>query len=733
MKKILFQKQILCIYTAALLVMLLCPGSYANAGTGEPDTLRQITMDEVVITANRYNQQLINTGASVDVLRAGEINLLPAQNFTGILSYLPGIYATSTDGMGLNPQISIRGFYGGGEAEYLTVMVDGIPANELESGLANWNQIPLNEISRIELLRGGSSTIYGDAAMGGVINIRTTGAGKPFTRANIGYGSYNSYEVGAAHGGKLGTGSYDLYANHTATDGFRDHATWSTINFGGKLKLPISRRSTLNFSTFNQILSADDPGFLFQQHIDTNRTASLPQFRADGQEMQKYLVYLGLNSRISAATDLNIGLSYQHKSTEKTRTFAQIPNVLVPVGEGFYPAGLYDTTAYGDTKKRNLDTDQLNLAIRIKNEIPDAGARITGGIEGGYGSYNSEYADIFRGFENDYRNNYTPWDSLDTRGDGYRFTVAAYINGEIRLAEPLTLLAGLRWDLISDKYNGKVPDTSINKTNSALSPKIALNLSTGKTDNYSGSIFVSYAHAFKAPTIDQRTDLKNLNYFMFMQAGPSLIPIQIKADPFANADLKPQTSYNYEIGTYHYYKFSENFTGEISLAGYLIKVKDEIDFDLMTQKYKNIIDTEHTGLETSIKINLRKVWSGFVNYNYTQVEFSSGENEGKSLKGIPENVISAGIAYAPETGFGASLLLDSAGKIYLDDQNLATLDGRTILSSRLHYNLRFVTFYIDIKNIFDTSYNGTGYALDGVNYLYPAAGRMFFGGLNFSF
>jgi iron complex outermembrane receptor protein len=260
-----------------------------------------------------------------------------------------------------------------------------------------------------------------------------------------------------------------------------------------------------------------------------------------------------------------------------------------------------------------------------------------------------------------------------------------------------------------------------------------LNLSTGKTDNYSGSIFVSYAHAFKAPTIDQRTDLKNLNYFMFMQAGPSLIPIQIKADPFANADLKPQTSYNYEIGTYHYYKFSENLTGEISLAGYLIRVKDEIDFDLMTQKYKNIIDTEHTGLETSIKINVRKIWSGFVNYNYTQVEFSSGENEGKSLKGIPENVISAGIAYAPETGFGASLLLDSAGKIYLDDQNLATLDGHTILSSRLHYNLRFVTFYIDIKNIFDTSYNGTGYALDGVNYLYPAAGRMFFGGLNFSF
>ena len=732
MKKMLYLRK--SFWLPAIIILLqLFQNPSTNAGTGEPDTLRQITMDEVVITANRYNQQLINTGASVNVMRAGEINLLPAQNFTGILSYLPGIYTTSTDGMGLNPQISIRGFYGGGEAEYLTVMVDGIPVNDLESGLANWNQVPLNVINRVELLRGGSSTIYGDAAMGGVLNIRTTGSGKPFTTANIGYGSFNSYEIGAAHGGKLGNGSYELYANHTATDGFRDHAKWSTINFGGKVKLPISRNSTIGFSTFNQILSSDDPGFLFQQNIDTNRTASLPHFRADGQDMQKYLVNLDLHTHVNANTDLGINLSYQHKNNEKTRTFAQIPNILIFTGEGVYPAGLYDTTAYGDTKKRNLDTDQLNLAIRVHSEIPDAGARITGGIEGGYGAYNSEYADIFRGFENDYRNNYTPWDSLDTRGDGYRFTTAAYLNGEIRLAEPLTLLAGLRYDLISDKYTGKVPDTTINKTNSALSPKIGLNLSTGKTDNYSGSIFVSYAHAFKAPTIDQRTDLKSLNYFMFMDAGPVFIPIQIKADPFANADLKPQTSYNYEIGTYQFYKFSDNFTTEISLAGYLIKVKDEIDFDLMTQKYKNIIDTEHTGLEAGVKVNLYKVLNGFVNYNYTQVEFSSGENEGKQLKGIPQSVVSAGIAYAPETGFGASLLLDGASKIYLDDQNSATLDGHTILSSRLQYNLSFVTFYVDIKNIFDTSYSGTGYALDAVNYLYPAAGRMFFGGASFSF
>lgn len=705
----------------------------AQESQNKGDSLRQVTIDEVVITATRYNSKVLNAGASVEVMRARQIESLPTRNFSDVLSFLPGVYSASTDGMGLNPQLSVRGFYGGGEAEYLTVLVDGIPVNDVETGLVDWNQVPVDQVQKIELLKGGSSTLYGDAAMGGVLNIRTLRDNKEFTTANLGYGSFNTYNIGASHGGKVGKGKYELYANNSSTDGFRKHSNWNSVNFGGKVKLPVGRNSNLSFSTFNQLLKSDEPGFLSDSLINQDREQSQPYFREDGRDDQKYLANLAFDTRVNDNSNLNVNLNYQRKNAELTRTFGQYPIILQPAGEGVIPVGIYDTTIYANTKKRKLTTDQVNLAIRVTSHIQDVDAIITGGIEAGYGGYDNKYYDVFRGFENDYANNFQPWDSLDTKGSGYRVKSAAYLNGEIRLAQPLKLLAGVRYDFISDDFEGDAPDTTISKTNSAVSPKIALNLSTGETADYAGSIFLSYCFAFKAPTIDQRTDFKHLHYFGFIQAGPAYIPMVIKADPFSNADLKPQTSINYELGTYQYYKFSDNFSGEINIAGYFISVKDEIDFDLMTQKYKNIIDTEHTGLETSLRLNFRHFWNGFMSYNFSEVKFKGGENDGKTLKGIPKNVYVAGISFRPEKGFGGTLLLNGASGIYLDDENSEKLDGYSVINLRASYSFDFAMVYLDVNNVFNTSYNSTGYMLEGEKYLYPAMGRFLRAGVNFNF
>ena len=724
------------IYTLILTLFFIISFKTISAQTDnyESDTLKQITIDEVVITANRYNNKLMGTGASMEVLKSKEIQHLPVQNFTGVLNYIPGMYSASTDGMGLKPQVSIRGFYGGGEAEYLTVLVDGIPINDMETGLANWSQIPVNQIEKIELLKGGSSALYGDAAMGGVLNIKTIKGSKNFTSANIGYGSYNTYNIGAAHGGTAGKGNYDLYVNNNATDGFREHSEWNSINFGGKVKLPLSKNSTLAFSTYNQIVKSDDPGFLSDTQIDADREQSQAFFQEDGNDNQKYLANLEFNTKVNRDADLGISLNYRHKNTEQFRTFGQYPSILVMGQEGqIFPVGIDNTSIYANTKKRELTTDQLSLAIRIISRIPELNATITGGIEADYGGYSNTYHDIYKGFENDYANNYAPWDSLDTKGTGMRIKSAAYLNGEIELADPLTLHAGVRYDFISDQFYGDIPDTNISKINSQISPKIALSLSTGETKNYAGSIFMGYSHAFKAPTIDQRTDFKQLNYFVFIDAGPSLIPMEIKANPFSNPDLKPQTSMNYELGTYQFYKFSENVNGEINLTGYYIKVKDEIDFDLQTQRYKNIFDTEHTGLEMSIRLNVNKQWNGFFNYNYAEVKYAGGENDGLTLKGIPKNVYAAGISLSPETGLGATLLMNGAGGIYLDDENTEKLNPYTVFNARIHYKLSFVMVYLDVNNIFNKSYNASGYMLDGEKYLYPAMGRFLRIGANFKF
>jgi len=732
--KMMNKRKVVSVVFGIAYIIFLTGSIFAQNRSDTPDSLRLITIDEVVITANRYDSKVLRSGASVGVLKAHEIESVPAQNFSGILNYIPGIFSSSTDGMGLNPQVNIRGFYGGGEAEYLRVLIDGIPVNDLETGLANWNQIPLDQVSKVELLKGGSSTLYGDAAIGGVLNIRTLKTDKNFTTANIGYGSYNTYNIGTSHGGIMGNGNYELYLNNNATDGFREHSKWNSINFGGRVKLPLNKNSTLAFSTFNQILKSDDPGFLSDTMISTDREQSQVIFREDGNDNQKYLANIEFNNKVNSDVDLRINLCYQHKNTQQYRTFGQYPYILQPISDTvFIPTRLYDTTIFANTKKRALTTDQANLAIRIISRIPELNATITGGIEADYGGYSNEYHDIFRGFDSDFSNQYIPYDSPDTKGSGYRVTSATYLNGEIRLAEPLTLFAGVRYDFIADDFEGKIPDTSLSKNNSQISPKIALSLSTGESDVYAGSIFLSYSHAFKAPTIDQRTDFKQLTYYVFIDAGAALIPMEIQGNPLANAQLKPQTSLNYELGTYQYYKFSETLSGEFNLTGYYIKVRDEIDYDQAAQQYKNILNTEHTGLEISLRMNVKSDWSGYLNYNFSEAKFEDGDNKGKILKGTPKNVYAAGVSYSPETGFGASLFMNGADGIFLDDANTEKLKTKMVFNVRIHYKFSQATVYFDVNNIFGTSYNSTGYLIENAKYLYPAAGRLLRAGVNLNF
>ncbi len=696
-----------------------------------PDTLKKFTLDEVVVTANRFENKILNTGSAIEVMEKKEIQTLPVTTFSNTLTYLPGVYMASSDGMGLNPQISMRGFYGGGEAEYLAVMVDGMPVNDVTNGLVSWNLVPLNQIKKVELLRGGSSALYGDAAMGGVMNIITEKADKPYTNASINYGSYNSYGIGFNRGGNLGKGKYEVFANNDHTDGFRDHSEWNSITFGGKLKFPLKNRSSLTITTTNQLLKSDEPGSLSEVEIDEDRKQSLAYFRDDGLDQQRYQVSADFRSKINSTTDIGVGITYRHSKKDDTRTFTQPTPIIDPFT--FRPIGIYDTTMYGDTKRRNLATNQAGLNFRILNVNDEIGLKITGGIEADYSNFDSKYYDVFNGFQYDYQNSYLPVDTLGANGDGYRFKTAVYASGEIRLLDPLNLIVGLRYDLIADKFDSQLPDTSYSENNSAFSPKIALNLNTGETENYSGSIFVSFNQSFKVPTIDQLSDLKRLNTAIFFPAGPTYQMVIYQADPFANPNLKPQKSTNYEIGTYQYFKLSPDLAGEINLSGYYIKVKDEIDFDLSTLQYGNIQDSEHTGMEVGIRMMYKNAFNGFINLNFNEVKFLSGEYEGNYLQGIPKTSYVIGASYSPEKGFGGTLALNGAGSIYLDDKNDQTLDSRSILSARIDYKLSFVTIYIDVENIFNTSYSSTGYFLNNQKYLYPAVGTMFRGGLNFSF
>ncbi|MFW6202444.1 MAG: TonB-dependent receptor plug domain-containing protein, partial [Gemmatimonadota bacterium] len=145
----------------------------AAPDTVEADSTRVHELERMVVVATRSRSPLAISAAAVSRLTEEELDRLPVRTAVDALRHVPGLTFLDFEGTARDPQLATRGFYGGGESEYAVVLLDGRPLNGLEAGLVDWDLIPVAAIDRIEVLRGGASSLYGDAAIGAVVNIVT--------------------------------------------------------------------------------------------------------------------------------------------------------------------------------------------------------------------------------------------------------------------------------------------------------------------------------------------------------------------------------------------------------------------------------------------------------------------------------------------------------------------------------------------------------------------------------
>ncbi|MBS0849698.1 TonB-dependent vitamin B12 receptor BtuB [Citrobacter sp. JGM124] len=126
--------------------------------------------DSMVITANRFQQPVNTVLAPISVVTREQIDQWQSKSLTDILRRLPGVDIASNGGLGQSSSVYIRG----AEARHTLVLIDGIPlAKAGITGTADFSQIPVSLIQRLELIRGPRSAVYGADAIGGVINIIT--------------------------------------------------------------------------------------------------------------------------------------------------------------------------------------------------------------------------------------------------------------------------------------------------------------------------------------------------------------------------------------------------------------------------------------------------------------------------------------------------------------------------------------------------------------------------------
>ncbi|NTW26090.1 MAG: TonB-dependent receptor, partial [Lentimicrobium sp.] len=168
-----------------------------------------LNMDEVIVTATRTDNYILNTPVRVNLISLKQLNNIPVQNIDEVLKYAPGINYNRPFGIfSTKANVMMRGLSGKEQGRVL-VLLDGVPLNKSDGGSVDWNLVDVNSVQKIEIIKGAGSAIYGGNAMGGTINIISQ---KPqerlFMKASVEYGTYNT------RGARLNAGGIRKFKNN---------------------------------------------------------------------------------------------------------------------------------------------------------------------------------------------------------------------------------------------------------------------------------------------------------------------------------------------------------------------------------------------------------------------------------------------------------------------------------------------------------------------------------------
>lgn len=174
--------------------------------------------DEIVVTPTRTPQKLSDTLAATTVITRSDIEASGAIDLPALLLGLSGVEVSQTGGYGAQSAIRLRG----AEADHTLVLVDDLRVNSVSSGTTAIEHLAIDDIERIEIVRGNVSSVYGSEAIGGVVRIFTRlGRGEVKPRAAIALGTDDFRNINAGIGGELKPGlRFDFSAGQTRSGGF---------------------------------------------------------------------------------------------------------------------------------------------------------------------------------------------------------------------------------------------------------------------------------------------------------------------------------------------------------------------------------------------------------------------------------------------------------------------------------------------------------------------------------
>lgn len=222
-------------------VILTVAALLAAATTGW--AMEDIELDRIVVTSSRTEEAASETGRWVDTVSEEELEFFNPQGLADALRDQTPVLIGDYGALGAQKTVSMRG----STASQVLVLIDGRPVNSARSGDIDLNTVPLDNIEKIEVLRGPASTLYGSSAMGGVINILTKDAPEEGQETEITnrFGTFRTYQEQLSHGARIKKFGYRINTGYQSSEGHRDNAAYHSQDYSGKMSYDFSENNTL--------------------------------------------------------------------------------------------------------------------------------------------------------------------------------------------------------------------------------------------------------------------------------------------------------------------------------------------------------------------------------------------------------------------------------------------------------------------------------------------------------
>ena len=537
----------------------------------------------------------IITGASSTVITAQEIERSPGQTLQDILAREPGVQVTNLFGSvnGARSSVDMRGF-GAAATSNTLILVNGRRLNDIDMAGVDFSAIPKNSIERIEITRGNSGAVlYGDGAVGGVINIITkTGVDvPPSARVQAGFGSFNYLEgnVSANTSANTSYGQFatSVSANAIRSDGYRENNKLRQENAVGDFRWSDGRDTTayFNISADNQHLGL--PGGRrvtpTTSELVTDRRGAATPF--DFGDKKGINATLGVTHQLWQGTELVVDGGVRHKNQEF----------------GFFDlfSPLFDLGF-----KANLTSLSITPRLLSQHIIGGAPGKLITGVD----VYHSIY---------DFDRSQHLGDAPIHRYDLKQTTAALYFQETVGVRPDTDIAFGARVqrNAISarDQFDPNAPGAAFSSAPVQGLPfddnevQYAWHVGIEHRVTQEVAFFGRAARAFRVPNVDERVGMS----------------------PFGVAtsfDLKTQTSHDVEAGIR---ANAGPLTWQIS--AYYMALENELHFSPATFTNTNLDPTKRYGVENIVTWNVTAFLRVKAGVAYTRAQFREGPFAGNDV------------------------------------------------------------------------------------------------------